>query len=82
MKKMYVTPDVEILDFTDTECSEQYETKEILSSTGEVIGTETIKISTPTCVPTYNFNSFNYGNYYGSSNKKKVHWWDVWRFWH
>lgn len=36
MKKTYVTPDVEILDFANTACHP----KTILSSNGEVISTE------------------------------------------
>ena len=43
MKKTYVTPDIEKLDLNETACYDQYEIKEILSSTGEVIGTEKIK---------------------------------------
>ena len=66
MKKMYVTPDVEILDFTDTACGDKYEIREILASNGDVIGTEKIKIETTQCMPTFNFN-----NYYGSVFKPK-----------
>ena len=41
MKKTYVTPEVEILALTETECFEPPKTpKEILSSTGEVVGYE------------------------------------------
>ena len=43
MKKTYVTPDIEKLDLNETACWDEYEIKEILSSTGEVIGTEKIK---------------------------------------
>lgn len=41
MKKTYVAPDVEVLDLSDTECWPwERKCKEILSSTGEVIGYE------------------------------------------
>ena len=75
MKKTYVTPDVEILDFAETKC--HYE-KEILSSTGVVIGTETVELS----MPAFNFNNYYGGNNHGSSHKKKAQWWEVWGYWH
>ena len=47
MKKTYVTPEVEILALTETECFEPPKTpKEILSSTGEVVGYEEEKTQT------------------------------------
>ena len=77
MKKTYVTPDVEILDLTETKCHEE----EILSSTGEVIGTRKVEVSMPNCMPTINYNNYYGGNYYGSSNKKHVNWGKFWPFW-
>ena len=50
MKKTYVTPEVEILALTDTECFEpQKKLKEILSSTGAVIGYEEEETTTKKC---------------------------------
>lgn len=44
MKKTYVTPDIEILALTETECHEIPKTpKEILSSTGDIIGYEKVE---------------------------------------
>ncbi len=54
MKKPYVAPEVEVLEFSETECFDVPPTtppKEILSSTGEVVGYEEVK-TTYTCSST------------------------------
>jgi len=69
MKKTYVTPDVEILSLTDTECFEpQKKFKEILSSTGDVIGYEEVA-EVKKSVKSYNHKSSGWG--FGG-------WWPWW----
>ncbi|MBO4921445.1 MAG: hypothetical protein J5372_05975 [Lachnospiraceae bacterium] len=68
MKKAYVTPEVEVLTFSATECIPYNPPtpKEILSSTGEVIGYEEVEQPKNVC-----------GGYTGMKtvHYKKKSWW-------
>lgn len=70
MKKTYVTPEIESLDFFETAC---HTYKDILSSTGEVIGQEKVEIE----VDWTKNNACN-----GSDkSKKKYYFIPFWPFW-
>lgn len=76
MKKTYVTPEIESLDFFETAC---HTYKDILSSTGEVIGQEKVEIE----VDWTKNNACNgsNGGYYGDKSKKKYYFIPFWPFW-
>lgn len=69
MKKTYVTPEIESLDFFETAC---HTYKDILSSTGEVIGQEKVEIE----VDWTKNNACN-----GNKSKKKYYFIPFWPFW-